>query len=111
MGNFMQFLEANLLLVILISIALTVFIVLLWRNYDIDEITPTPPFVKFKRKAKPSNSSQQASINISGNTMRGENKIGVRRENTNVSDNKMNGKNEIEVGSRPGRKPKGAKKK
>ena len=107
----MQFLETNLLSVILISVALTALIVLLWRNYDIDEITPTPPFVKFKRKTKSTNDSQQASINITGNVMRGENKIGVRRENTNVSGNKMKGKNEVEVGAKTGRKPKGAKKK
>ncbi|MCI0617664.1 hypothetical protein L0244_32220 [bacterium] len=111
MDNFMHFLAENWLLIIPISIALTVLIVLLWRNYDIDEITPTPPFVKFKRKSSSTDSSQQASINISGNIMRGENKIGVRRESTTVSNNKMTGKNEIEVGAKPGRKPKRAKKK
>ncbi len=107
----MQFLATNWLFITLISIAVTILIVLLYHNYDIEEITPTPPFVKFKRKGKLPNDSQQASINITGNVMRGENKIGVRRENTNVSGNKMNGKNDIEVGAKPGRKPKGAKKK
>ncbi|MBE0681342.1 MAG: hypothetical protein IH589_05470 [Anaerolineales bacterium] len=107
----MQFLAENWKLIILISIALTILIVLLWRNYDIDEITPAPPFVKFKRKSSSTNSSQQASINIKGNKMWGKNKIGVRRESTNVSDNKMIGKNEIEVGAKPGRKSKGVKKK
>lgn len=111
MDNLLQFLATNWLLVTLVSIALTILTVLLWRNYDIDEITPTPPFVKFKRKAKSTSNSHQASINISGNIMWGENKINVRRDNTDVSDNKMKGKNEIEVGAKPGRKPKGAKKK
>ena len=107
----MQFLATNWLSILLISIAITILVVLLWRNYDIEEITPTPPFVKFKRKSKSTNESQQASINISGNIMQGESKIGVRRESTNVSGNKMKDKSEIEVGAKPGRKPKGAKKK
>jgi hypothetical protein len=109
--NILQLVTTNWLSIVLFSIALTILVVLLWRNYDIDEITPTPPFVKFKRKTKSTNDSQQASINISGNIMRGENKISVRHENTNVSNNKMTDNNEIEVGAKPGRKPKGAKKK
>lgn len=49
------------------------------------------------------------SVNISGNTMFGRNKISVRREKTNVTKNKMVGENEIKVGAKPG--PKGKKKK
>jgi len=51
------------------------------------------------------------SINISGNTMLGRNKVSVRREKTNVTKNKMVGENEIEAGAKPGPKPKGKKKK
>jgi hypothetical protein len=106
MDNLLPFFESNLLVIILISIAIAVLIVLLWRNYDIDEITPTPPFVKFKRKVKRTDNSPHPSINITGNTMWGKNKMGIRRQNTNVSDNTMIGENEMEVGSKPGPKPK-----
>jgi hypothetical protein len=88
-------------------------IALLQRNYDIDEITITPPFVKFKRKTsvvKPEIHGQARSINIKKNIMLGKNKISVRRENSDVSENNMVGENEIEVGAKPGPKSKKGKK-
>lgn len=107
-----QLITTNWLSILLIIIALAILIVLLWRNYDIEEITPTPPFIKFKRKSNSTTTSvQKTSINITNNKMWGKNKIGVRRENTNVSENSILGENEIEVGSKSGRKPKRAKKK
>jgi hypothetical protein len=96
--------------IVTIVVALSILIVLLWRNFDIEELTPTPPFVKLKRKAKTTASSNPASINITGNKMWGKNKISVRREKSNVSDNFMGGENEVEVGAKPGPKPKGKKK-
>ncbi len=110
MGNIAGFLTAFWPWIVIVILLLTGLIVLLWRNYYIEEITPTPPFIKFKRKAKPENPSQPLSINISGNKMWGRNKISVRRESTNVSDNKMMGENEIGVGAKPGPKPKKGKK-
>lgn len=109
--NFMQLLTENLFLILSVSIILAVLIVLLWRNYDIEEITPTPPFIKLKRKAKSINEVQKTTINITGNKMFGKNKIAVRRENANASDNAMLGENEIEVGAKPGRKSKETRKK
>ena len=89
------------------GIALVILIVLLWRNFDIDEITPTPPYIKFKRKTKSATSSlPTASINVKGNKMWGKNKISVRRDGSTVSNNTMVGENELEVGAKPGRKPK-----
>lgn len=94
------------------GIALAILIILLWRNFDIDEITPAPPFIKFKRKTKSavSISSQTASINVTRVKMLGENKISVRRDGVNISDNTLVGKNEVNVGAKPGRKPRGGKK-
>jgi len=92
--------------IVVIVVAFTVLLVLLWRNFDIEEITPTPPFVKLKRKAKAGTGSGAASTNVTGNTMWGRNKISARREGSNVSDNTMLGENEIEVGAKPCRKPK-----
>jgi hypothetical protein len=92
------------------GIALAILIVLLWRNFDIDEITPAPPFIKFKRKTKSAGSSQVASINVTGNTIKGKNKISIRRNGSNVSDNTFDGENELQVGAKPGRKPKNEKK-
>jgi hypothetical protein len=76
MGNLLQTLINNWQLLAL-SVALTILVILLWRNFDIDEITPTPPFIKFKHKTKQSESTQQGSVNIVGNKMRGRNKIEV----------------------------------
>lgn len=107
-----QLVATNWLSILLIVIALAILIVLLWRNYDIEEITPAPPFIKFKRKSNStSTNTQKASINITNNKMWGKNKIGVRRENVNVSENSMLGENEIEVGAKPNQKSKRAKKK
>jgi len=99
---FQQFLTDYWLAILVVVIALAILFVLLWRNYDIEEITPTPPFVKLKRKAKPTPPSpsappQSASVNISGNIMAGKNKVAVQRDNVNVSGNKLLGENEIAV--------------
>jgi hypothetical protein len=47
-----------------------------------------------------------SSVNISGNKLFGRTKINVRREGTNISDNVTAGEAEIEVGAKPGPKPK-----
>lgn len=94
----------------IVGVALVILIILLWRNFDIDEITPAPPFIKFKRKTKPTSVPPSPSINVTGNKMWGKNKISVRRDNSNVSENTLVGENELEVGAKPGRKPKGGKK-
>ncbi len=99
---FQQFITDNWLAILVVVIALAILFVLLWRNYDIEEITPAPPFIKFKRKAKPAPTptiapSQSASVNISGNILAGKNKVAVQRDNVNVSGNKLLGENEIEV--------------
>ena len=80
------------LVVVVVTAALVMLLVLLWRKYDIEEITPlAPPFVKFKRKAQtattnttapaptpPAATPPRASVNISGNTMIGKNEMKVR---------------------------------
>ncbi len=109
--NFMQLLTENWLIILLVSVTLAVLIIVLWRNYDIEEITPTPPFIRLKRKTKSINEAHKTAINISGNKMFGKNKIAIRRESTNVSDNNMLGENEIEIGTKPGRKSKETRKK
>jgi hypothetical protein len=48
-------------------------------------------------------------VNISGNKLCGKNKIAVRRQDTNISNNTLKGENEIEVGAKPGPKPKNQK--
>ena len=64
---------------------------------EIEKPAPAPPSV------------ESPSVNISGNVMWGKNRVGVRREGTNITDNKMLGENEIEVGAKPGPKPKAKK--
>ena len=49
---------------------------------------------------------QPASINIRGNKFLGCNILRIRRQGTNVEDNLIAGKNEIDVGDKPGPKPK-----
>ncbi len=105
-----QFFVDNWLAVLVVAVALTILIVLLWRNYDIDEITPGPPFIRFKRKASaPHPPESTASVRVSRNFMWGKNRISVRRENSEVTDNPMLGENEVEVGAKPGPKPKAKK--
>jgi hypothetical protein len=106
MGAIQVWLASNWGWTIVMVVALTILIVLLWRNFDIEELTPTPPFVKLKRKAKPMVNSNPALINITGNKLWGKNKISVRRDNSNVANNTLMGENELEVGAKPGRKPK-----
>ncbi len=66
-----------------------------------------------EKKEPPAASQPGASINISGNKMWGRgNQINVRRENNNVSDNEMIGTDQkIEVGAKPGPKPRDGRKK
>ncbi len=99
-------------IILIFIVALLGLFVLLWRNYDIEEITPFPPFVKFKRRAsadKSKSSGDVKSISIRKNSMWGKNKIIIRRENSDISENNMVGENEIEVGAKPGPKSKKGK--
>lgn len=49
---------------------------------------------------------QPPSISIRGNKIFGRNILRIRRQGTNVEDNLIAGENEIEVGDKPGPKPK-----
>ncbi len=108
MAALQQLIADNWLPIVVVAVALTVLIVVLWRNYDIEEISPAPPFVKLKRKAKAAEPGppNPASVNIRGNWLFGKNKVNVRREKTNITDNILAGENEIGVGAKPGPKPK-----
>ena len=64
---------------------------------------PTQP----QEPSPPAN--QPYAINFSKNKIVGKNKISIRREGTNFSDSTVAGENEIEMGAKPGPKPKGKK--
>lgn len=98
----------------LIIIVATILAVWLRHNFKIKKVTFKTGLVETELERNDSTSEKptnSTSINVSGNKMLGRNKILVRREKTNVSDNTMAGENEIEVGTKPGPKPKGKKKK
>lgn len=97
--------------ILIVSVALVILIILLWRNYDIDEITPAWPFIKFKRKSQTPvvSSASSPSIKISRNWIFGKNRVSARREGAEISNNVVAGENEVEVGAKPGPKPKAQK--
>ena len=102
------------IIVIILIVLATILIVWLRRNFRIQKIKFSTGMVEteLERKKEDAIESEMSepSINVSGNSMIGSNKISVRREKTNVTTNKMVGENEIEVGAKPGPKPKGKKK-
>lgn len=103
---------------IILIILATIFIVWLRHNFRVKTVKFNTGMVETELERNKEEEAEVAkdatSINISGNTMAGQNKISVRREKTNVTNNKMVGENEIEVGAKPGSKsqqPKGKRKK
>jgi hypothetical protein len=93
----------------LLIILATILIVWLRHNFKVKKITFKAGLVdtELERNDQTStNPSADTSVNVSGNKMFGWNKIFVRREKTNIVDNSMIGENEIEVGAKPGLKPK-----
>jgi hypothetical protein len=64
---------------------------------------------KAQESQSPAATPFPASINISGNKLFGINKLRIRRQDTNISGNLLAGENEIEVGAKPGSKPKAKK--
>lgn len=98
----------------LVIVLAAVLVVWIRHNFKIKKITFKTGLVDTeleRNEEKQKEIDTNASVNVSGNKMFGRNKILVRREKTNVSDNTMAGENEIEVGSKPGPKPQGKKKK
>jgi len=89
-----------------------------WREFlfpSEDRLALAPPPEKIVRKTKtalssPDTNLKPASINIKRNWVVGRNKMSIRREATNVEDNKIVGENVIEVGAKPGPKPRRGKK-
>lgn len=96
-------------------IILTILIVWIRHNFRVQKLKIKTGMVETELERTKSETDNMEisnpSINISGNTMLGKNKISVRREKTNVTKNTMVGENEIEAGAKPGPKPKGKKKK
>jgi hypothetical protein len=93
----------------LIVIVATILAVWLRHNFKVKKVTFKTGLFETELERNDSTSEKSndsAAINVSGNKMIGWNRIFVRREKTNVSDNSMVGENEIEVGSKPGPKPK-----
>lgn len=103
------------IITIVLIILATILIVWLRHNFRVQKIKFNTGMVETELERNKDEEDKvevsDPSINISGNTMLGQNKISVRREKTNVTKNKMVGKNEIEAGAKPGPKPKGKKKK
>jgi len=100
--------------IILIVLA-AILIVWLRHNFRVQKIKFSTGMVETELERKKDEEAEaevsNPSINISGNTMLGRNKIFARHEKTNITRNKMVGENEIEAGAKPGPKPKGKKKK
>lgn len=103
------------IIVIILIILATILIVWLRHNFRVQKIKFNAGMVETELERNKDKEDKaevsEPSINISGNTMFGRNKISVRREKTNVVKNKMVGENEIEAGAKPGPKPKGKAKK
>ena len=103
------------IITILLIILATILIVWLRKYFRVQRIKFKTGMVETELERKKDKEDEvevsNPSINISGNTMLGRNKVSVRREKTNVTKNKMVGENEIEAGAKPGPKPKGKKKK
>lgn len=103
-----------IVLIVLIVLA-TIVIVWLKHNFQIQKVKFKTGMVETELERKKDTEDKaeipDSSINISGNTMLGRNKISVRREKTNVTKNKMVGENEIEAGAKPGPKARERKKK
>ncbi len=99
----------------ILVILATILIVWLRHNFRVQNIKFKTGIVEteLERNKNEENGTEisDPSINVSGNSMIGRNKISVRREKSNVTKNKMAGENEIEVGAKPGTKPKGKVKK
>ena len=103
------------IILIIIIVLATILIVWLRHNFRVQKIKFKTGMVETELERKKVEEDEaevsNPSINISGNTMLGRNKISARREKANVTKNKMVGENEIEAGAKPGPKPKGKKKK
>lgn len=101
------------IITIIVIILGTILIVWLRHNFRVKNIKFKTGMVETDLERNKAEEDEvkvsDPSINISGNSMFGRNKISVRREKTNVTKNKMVGENEIEVGTKPG--PKRKKKK
>lgn len=90
--------------------------IIIWmrrRRFHITEVELSAGPVKAKmapqKSLEPLDTTEPPSVNISGNKLFGRTKIGVRREGTNISDNLAGGTTEIDVGAKPGPKPKARK--
>jgi len=105
------------IIAIIFIILATISIVWLKRNFRVQKVKFNTGMVEteLERKKDEADKAEASvsdpSINISGNTMLGRNKVSVRREKTNVTKNKLVGKNKIEAGAKSGPKPKRKKKK
>lgn len=101
------------IITIILIILATILIVWLRHNFRVQKIKFNAGMMETELERKKDEAEEaeisEPSINISGNAMIGRNKISVRREKTSVTKNKMAGENEIEVGAKPGPKPKGKK--
>jgi hypothetical protein len=75
------------------------------------ELTPASQDKSTSGAAPTTAPHQPESINISGNKLFWKNILRIRRQGTNISDNVLVGENEIEVGDKPGPKPKSQKEK
>lgn len=100
--------------VIVLIVLATIIILWLKRNFQIQKVKFKTGIVETElernKDAEDKTEISDSSINISGNTMLGRNKISVRREKSNVTKNKLIGENEIEAGAKPGPKARGRKK-
>src|SRR5690242_16448694 len=98
--NIWQSISQNWILIgiLLFTISVLILFVILQRHYDIDEITFTPPFIKFKRRPSMNESEplgRSHAVSIKKNKMWGRNKIVIRGEKGDVSENSLLGENEI----------------
>jgi hypothetical protein len=98
-----QFLTDYWVAILVVIIALTILLILLYRWFVIKKVTLGP--VEFERKSSQapsptpstSPSPQPSSSTASDNLMVGENKIGIKGKDAHADRNKMLGKNQINI--------------
>jgi len=102
---------------ILVLVVATAIGIWLYRKFELKKVTVKTPVVEAELERRPADKpvntalpttadQPAASINIRGNKIWGRNILRIRRQGTNVEDNLVVGENEIEVGDKPGPKPK-----
>jgi len=109
MSFVLQFLTDYWLAILVVIVALTILIVLLYRWFVIKRVTLGP--IELERKTTPPapQSSPTTSVTISGNTVENKSEIETERDNTRIENNVVKDESAIRVKVQPKSKSKTGK--